>query len=243
METVKSAAHLQAAKANSYFSTIVELDRHVAKHAAILQWKSTEHVVLTFLAQHSLTYPGTSWMKVKTIAASVGKCVRTVNYALTALEDKNIIQRISVMREKRGGHSSNIIAILPRKTDTQDHDCRTNTAARPSSQNPTAPTSSAENSTTESFSLEPLKQDKNTYIYADSFATLIQSKWKDRIVRHTSSYMDKVIDTLMVEYEKAQFARKQWEIRKQSATIKVPVYDWLNEPDYRHIEDRTTWLD
>ncbi|WP_091583641.1 hypothetical protein [Alteribacillus bidgolensis] len=95
------------------FSTVEEMNHHVSHHSEILRRGSTENDVLMFLAERSLTYPRTSWIKVKNIAAAVCKSIRTVGYALKSLEEKKIIQRIPVMRETKGGNSSNLIAILP----------------------------------------------------------------------------------------------------------------------------------
>lgn len=241
MESIKSSTHLKAAQTYSYFASIEEMDQHVVLHTKTLKWNSTEHAILLFLAQHSLTYPGTSWVKVKNIAAAIGKSTRTVGYALTSLEQKNIIERIPVMREKRGGNSSNVIAILP-FSSSNTLECRPSSADRSPSENLAAPAHSPAKSQTEAFSLESFKQDKKIYKGIDKFTWLMKCKWKDKQVRYGSSYMEKVVQTLTDEYEKIMYAKKQRDIRKHSTQIKRPEFDWLNEKNYSNFSERTGWL-
>ncbi|RSL29715.1 winged helix-turn-helix domain-containing protein [Salibacterium salarium] len=177
MKNIQSAAHVKIAKAYSFFSSMEEMDQHVTGHMETLKSKTTARRILQFLAQHSLTYPGTSWVKVKKIADAVGRSVRTVNYALTFLENKNIIQRVPVMREKKGGNSSNIIAILPFADALHDVNI-------PSDRTPNTPDTPDPNPTNPTI-------DEPTDTNLQTFTRLIQYKWKDNIVRHSSSYMKK----------------------------------------------------
>lgn len=239
METILSTNHLKEAKANSFFATIEEMNHHVSRHSEALRRGSTENDVLMFLAERPLTYPGTSWIKVKNIAGAVCKSVRTVGYALKSLEKKKIIQRIPVMRETKGGNSSNLIAILPFSPRV----CRPSVSYRPSPESPVTPGDEPSFFQTESFSLEPLKQDRNIYTSVEKFAWLIECKWKDKNIQYGSSYMEKVVETLIDEHKKIRYAKKQREFRKQTRHIERPAYDWLNEPNYSHFEERVAWLD
>ncbi|MGY4690790.1 helix-turn-helix domain-containing protein [Salibacterium sp. K-3] len=225
MEQIQSEAHMETAVHYSYFSSIDQMDRHVKQHRRTLTWQSTEDAVLCLLARRSLSYPGTSWMKVKTIAAAVGKSPRTVNYALAALEEKKIIRRIPVMREKNGGSSSNVIAIRPYTAD-----CSPSPADRPIADTPSRTGDEHTETSGESVSLESLKQEKYKYMSYLNFSWLIHHKWKDNCVKHGSAYMEKVVESLIREYEYRQIKERL----RQPRPRRVPRPAFL---DYNWLED------
>ncbi|MFB4164945.1 hypothetical protein ACE1TI_14215 [Alteribacillus sp. JSM 102045] len=238
----RSTAHHEAAKKHVSFTTIEEMNNHVIEHIKSVKMNHTEKYILTILVQHSLKYPGVSWIKVKNIAAQIQKSERMTNYALSSLEKKNVIKRVPVMREKTGGNSSNLIVILQAAMSGRS-DCRPSFAERAPSENLDTPDVSEPDLGTESFSFKKrFKQDNKIYISEDHFHKLIQHIWKDKQVRYGSAYMNKVVETFIKEYEKIEFAKRQLEKRRQSKRVQVPDYDWLNEIDYMNVEERTAWL-
>ncbi|WP_158736172.1 hypothetical protein [Alteribacillus sp. YIM 98480] len=236
------SAHHEAAKKHVSFTTVEEMNNHVLEHIKSVKMNHTEKYILTILAQHSLKYPGVSWIKVKNIAAHVQKSERMTNYALSALEKKNVIKRIPVMRDKTGGNSSNLIVILQAAMSGRS-DFRPSFSERAPSENSDIPMVLELDLDKESFSFKKrFKQDNKIYKCEDLLYKLFQHIWKDKQVCYGSAYMNKVVEALIKEYEKIEFAKRQLEKRRQSKRIQVPDYDWLNEIDYTNFEERTSWL-
>lgn len=72
--------------------------------------------VLKMLSRHACEIIGVAFPKVETIAALVGKSVRTVQRALKTLEGYGIIKRISTIRttgKHKGGNGHNVYVIQP----------------------------------------------------------------------------------------------------------------------------------
>ncbi|SDH72991.1 hypothetical protein SAMN05192534_11054 [Alteribacillus persepolensis] len=242
MTAILSAVHHKAAKQHVAFASVKEMDHHLMLHHQTHRFTANEYLILRILSQHSLTYPGVSWLKLQTIAEKMHKSIRTVRRTVAALEKYYVIKRVPVMKKTNGGNTSNLLVILPAESahgsgDRAQMSGRTNTTSRAETE--TLP----KKRSSESVSLEKnIKQDNKRNISEQHFRTLIKLKWKDQTIRCGSAYMEKVVHTLLAEYEKREAAKRRLQKRRQSTKKTIPAYDWLNEINAADITERTTWL-
>ncbi|MBI5973945.1 replication/maintenance protein RepL [Staphylococcus caledonicus] len=93
------------------FNSIEEMDNTVRQYNASLT--KTHYETLNLLKQYSCIVIGVSHIKIKTIAKSLDKSVRTIKRHLKALQEKGYISVINLMRIKTGGKGANAYVINP----------------------------------------------------------------------------------------------------------------------------------
>ncbi|MFB5663492.1 helix-turn-helix domain-containing protein [Alteribacillus sp. HJP-4] len=194
---------------------------------------NTECELLTLLTRYSVKLPGISWLKVKTMAANIGRSQRTINYALASLEKKGIIKRVTVYRVK-GGNSSNITVIIP----PADTSCRPSLQTAEITETAAAAKETIHNEAVETTTSNQ-KQEKIN-IEDDKMYRLFRLKMIDKTVQYGSSYMDKVINTILDEKMKTDYKKRLHEDR-QKRQNHYPGVDWLEQ--LKDINYRTSWLD
>lgn len=118
--------HLRTLSEYATFKTVSALNEAVATHQRRCEGdlSPTSRIVLRFISQHAVKYPGSSMLKVETIAESLCKSKRTIQRALSLLEKLNIISRIPLFRAKRGGNGANIIIVMAIDTPADNADSR-----------------------------------------------------------------------------------------------------------------------
>lgn len=124
--TTADAIFMQRFEDYKQFNEVSEMDAHVKEVTYYFaeELNATTKAVLDYMKQRSCTVVGVSYIKVATIAAAVGKSVRTINYATKKLVDLGIIKKIETMRKKRGGDGANGYAILSSSLDDCRENCR-----------------------------------------------------------------------------------------------------------------------
>ncbi|SFM41084.1 hypothetical protein [Salibacterium qingdaonense] len=235
-EKVKSNAHLLEAQKINFYSNIDQLNDNVSVIFKSVHMNQSERNILTFLAQKSLEHIGCSWYKVKNIAKQINKSARMVGYALSSLESKGIISRKAVMRSKSGGNSSNVIVILP-ATKYLFQNCRPQIADRHNLSNNDNSNQEQSKSDVESVPLESLKQEKYKRVDDDRLYQLFKYKIQDKSVQYGSSYLEKVMNTVLKEYEDIERRQEYSQIQRTKEELpQYPAVNWLDSP----IEDTNT---
>ncbi|MFF5997087.1 helix-turn-helix domain-containing protein [Lysinibacillus sp. KU-BSD001] len=96
------------------FSSVTEMDEHVAKqlakHEAILT--EAERAIVYKIASHALAYPGVAHLKAETIAKSLKLSTKTVYRAVKKLSELGMIEKVATTK-LNGIKGANIYRILP----------------------------------------------------------------------------------------------------------------------------------
>lgn len=99
----------------STFQSVEDMDKSMENHMAEHYFNLTEseRAIVLMLASRSLAYPGACHLKADTIATKLNISAKTVYRAVKKLSDLGIIQKVTTIRDKKGGQGANVYVILP----------------------------------------------------------------------------------------------------------------------------------
>ncbi|WP_272031197.1 helix-turn-helix domain-containing protein [Oceanobacillus kimchii] len=119
------------------FDSTQELNHHVKLHTnrKYYDMNETQRNVLQFIAMYSVKFTGACHLKTETIAQGIAKSRRTVERAIKALIDLDVIDRIHTTRAKSGGKGANIYRVLPYSDVSEVSHCENTENPRPVTEN------------------------------------------------------------------------------------------------------------
>ncbi len=161
------------------FEKTAEFNETIRLHLKKYRYEMNKTVFAVFelINRHAVNYGGVAWLKIETIADSLGKSKPTVRRAVSLLVRLGIFERVPYMRPSTGGNGGNIIRIVPAEPAEEEND-RPEMIARPDAEKPCPASAQDVKSETESTIFKSYKKDLINNTYSDEAVEKIKTPYQ-----------------------------------------------------------------